>query len=611
MSSSDEDLHTRTSPLTTGTVEQIRLSRPSKRRVLLLVYHRDGVEAVPLAPGAGVVIGREPPADVVIADRCLSRSHARFTLTRAEEILVEDLGSSNGTLVAGQRIERATLKPGDRVMLGSLAASIHAVADEEITSLGLEGHDAFRSALEAEIGRARFFGRQLAVLMVEPRGGGRGRLPDWGPGVRKLLRPVDRIGLYSADSVEILLPEAGLEQALELGRAIVAEGPGALPLACGIAVFPGGASSVEELIEGSRGAVHQAGAGDPVRATASEALRTVLPASSLSEGPISRSPALRPVLETAARLARSPIPVLLQGETGSGKEVLSRLIHESGPRKGKPLISVNCGAIPASLVESTLFGHERGAFTGAAQQQKGIFEAGDGGTVLLDEVGELPATVQAALLRVLETKRIVRVGSTREIEVDVRVIAATHRDLEAMCAAGTFRQDLYYRLNAMVLTLPPLRARREDIAPLAAHFLALANQSNERTIKGFDAEALALLDRYAWPGNVRELRNAVERAVVIADGDLVTPRDLPERLRAKGAEPAAPEKGAPATASTGSLKERLERFERDTLVEALRETGGNQTGAAKLLDVPLRTLQHKIKSFGIKKVYGPGAVSED
>jgi DNA-binding NtrC family response regulator len=259
-------------------------------------------------------------------------------------------------------------------------------------------------------------------------------------------------------------------------------------------------------------------------------------------------------------------------------------------------------------VESTLFGHEKGAFTGALQQQKGVFEAADGGTVLLDEIGELPAPAQAALLRVLETKRLTRVGSVREIEVDVRVIAATHRDLEAMSAAGGFRVDLYYRLSAMVIPIPPLRKRREDIAHLAARFLAHATEAAGRGPMSIDPEALALLERYAWPGNARELRNALERAVVIAEGDVVTPLDLPERVRAGGAAPAAaPKAESPAdlgSLGVGSLKEQMDRFERSAIIAVLRETDGHQTKAARLLDVPLRTLQHKIKSYGLKKHYG-------
>jgi DNA-binding NtrC family response regulator len=323
------------------------------------------------------------------------------------------------------------------------------------------------------------------------------------------------------------------------------------------------------------------------------------------------SPAMSHVFSTVTRIARSPIPVLLLGETGTGKEIVARALHERGPRRARPMVCVNCGAIPAQLVESTLFGHERGAFTGAGQQQRGIFEAADGGTVFLDEIGELPPAAQAALLRVLETRRVVRVGSSREIDVDVRVVAATHRDLEAMCSSGGFRLDLLYRLNAMTLTLPPLRARPEEIAPLALRFLQQANKANGLVLRGIEDPALALLQSYPWPGNARELRNAIERAAVVAEGEWIAERDLPERVSGpRAAEPAAEREEAsageaPAMGSSGGaddLRARLLRYEAELIVQALRAAGWNQTAAAQALGMPLRTLVHKIKTLGIKKL---------
>jgi transcriptional regulator with PAS, ATPase and Fis domain len=303
---------------------------------------------------------------------------------------------------------------------------------------------------------------------------------------------------------------------------------------------------------------------------------------------------------------------LLHGETGTGKEVVARAIHEQSERRARPMICVNCGAIPLQLLESTLFGHERGAFTGASQQQKGVFEAADQGTVFLDEIGELPAVAQAALLRVLETKRVVRVGSTREVEVDVRVIAATHRDLEAMCETSAFRLDLLYRLNAMTLVIPPLRERPEEIVPLVECFLEQANRDHGRHVRGIDPGALSLLERYPWPGNVRELRNAIERAVVIAEGDMIAPQDLPERVRAATrlgalAPPAVDERedgrASPGQqGAEGDLRASLLRYEADLIVGALRDAGWNQTEAARRLGVPLRTLVHKLKALGIRKV---------
>jgi DNA-binding NtrC family response regulator len=336
---------------------------------------------------------------------------------------------------------------------------------------------------------------------------------------------------------------------------------------------------------------------------------------SVDSVPIAVAPAMRALLSMADRLAGSSVPVILHGETGSGKEVVARYLHERGPRKDRPLVSVNCAAIPAQLVESTLFGYEKGAFTGAGQRRKGVFEEADGGTVLLDEIGELPAAAQAALLRVLETRRFARVGSVKEIAVDVRVIAATHRDLEAMCAEGSFRRDLYYRLNAMVLVIPPLRERPEDVEPLARRFL------KDMAVSGplhLDPQALARLAAYGWPGNVRELRNTMERAVVVAQGDTITAADLPAALagapaapgpriehphRTAPPPPAAPPEEAPP-ASAGDLRARLQAYEIQIIAETLRATGGNQSEAARRLGIPIRTLSNKVKALGLKKPEG-------
>jgi len=595
----------KTLPVIFGEGDRPVSARPPTRKIVLLVYHRDGVEVVPLEADQAVVVGRDAPSNVIIPDRCLSRRHAQFTLVDARTVTVEDLDSTNGTHIAGKRIERATIKPGDQVMLGTIAAAVHDLAGENPPPLGLEGHDAFLAAVDAEIARSRFFGRPLALLVVRAAERDTGLFPRWFPRVRQLLRSIDRVGFYGGDVVEILLPEATLEDTRALGRAVVERHDGEPQLACGIAVFPEVGASAEVLVSAALHATHGRGGSDPLRQAESKALHTVIPealhaAQDKDSELIAKSPSMRALVDTATRVAKSPIPVLLQGETGSGKEVLAQHIHRSGPRKGKPLVCVNCGAIPSQLVESTLFGHEKGAFTGALQQQKGVFEAADGGTVLLDEIGELPGQAQAALLRVLETKRVTRVGSVREIDIDVRVIAATHRDLEAMSESGGFRIDLYYRLSAIVLAIPPLRGRREDIAPLAARFLAQAAAANGRGPMTFEPKALELLERYAWPGNVRELRNAVERGVVIADSAVVMALDLPERLREHAAVPSAPPKPA---AYTGPFNERVESFERDLIIAALRDANGSQTEAARALDLPLRTLQHKLKRYGLKKHY--------
>jgi transcriptional regulator with GAF, ATPase, and Fis domain len=597
---------------------------------VLLLYHRDGVDVVPLVPGRGVVVGRaapaderEPPADVIIPDECLSRKHARFTLGDGDVVEVLDLKSLNGTMIGGERVERATLRSGDQVMLGTIAAAVYVRAGDEAPPLGLEGHDALIAGIDAEIVRARFFGRSLSVLVVHAAKGEKELLPRWCPSVRQLLDPVDRMGLYGAGVVEILLPERGPSEALARAKAMVARREGEPLLVCGIATFPTAGTSAEALVSAAREAARSARPSEPAVATAGGAPSA---AGGKDGALVLQSPPMRELEAIAKRVARSSLPVLLHGETGSGKEVLTRFIHENSRRRGK-LVCVNCAAFPAQLVESTLFGHEKGAFTSAVQQHKGVFETADGGTLLLDEVGELPIELQPKLLRVLETKRVTRVGSQQEIDVDVRVIAATNRNLEAMSEAGSFRRDLFYRLNGAEISIPPLREHREDILPLAAHVLAREAKKAGRGPMTIDPAVLALLEAYDWPGNVRELCNAVERAVVIADGDAITPRDLPERIRARAAQllhggaasgptpqaPAKPEAAPPPPAPApsapgyaGSLKDRTEAFERDTLIAVLRQVGGSQTEAARVLGLPLRTMQHKVRHFGLKKSYVGG-----
>ncbi len=319
--------------------------------------------------------------------------------------------------------------------------------------------------------------------------------------------------------------------------------------------------------------------------------------------PVAVAPAMRAALELAARVAGASVPVILWGETGTGKEVVARYLHESGPRRERPMVCVNCGAIPAQLVESTLFGHEKGAFTGAGQRQKGVFEEADGGTVLLDEIGELPPPAQAALLRVLETRRFSRVGSVKEIAVDVRVVAATHRDLSAMCAEGRFRTDLYYRLNTIVLAVPALRDRLEDIEPLAQRFLKDVGAGRPLRL-GEDARAALMA--HSFPGNVRELRNAVEHAVVVARGEVITAGDLPPSVRGGGPLSAglggveAVDPGG-TEAAGGDLRGHLLAYEAKILFDTLQATGWNQSEAARRLGVPIRTLSHKVKALGLKK----------
>ena len=304
-------------------------------------------------------------------------------------------------------------------------------------------------------------------------------------------------------------------------------------------------------------------------------------AGALPPGIIAASPLMQAVYRDAAVIAPSATRVLITGESGVGKEVVAELIHAWSPRATGPFIKVNCAAIPENLLESELFGHEKGAFTGAVAQRIGRFEEANGGTIFLDEIGELPLSLQVKLLRVIHDGSFSRIGSNRALHTDARVLAATNRDLEAQIAAGKFREDLFYRLNVMEIHVPPLRERPEDIIPLATFFMGKFSQQKAR----FSAAATACLRRYRWPGNVRELRNAMERAALLSRSDVVLPEHLPSRVVA-GAN-AQPEETADAV--------QLEQIEREAILKALRKNNYNRTETAKELAISRRALTYKLQ----------------
>ena len=306
---------------------------------------------------------------------------------------------------------------------------------------------------------------------------------------------------------------------------------------------------------------------------------------------VTRDPGMLSLCESVARIASSNATVVIHGESGVGKELLAASLHYNSPRAQKPFVKVNCGAIPEGLLESEFFGHEKGAFTGAVARRTGRFEHADGGTLFLDEIGELPLALQVKLLRVLQDREFERVGGDKTLRVDVRLVAATNRDLEAMVAEGTFRSDLFYRLNVVSLTVPPLRERIDDIAVLAAHFLRKFTAEHGREIDGFDDHALAVMQRYAWPGNVRELSNAVERAVVMSSGSTIFAEDLP--LPVVAASRAAPEVAA------RTLKALLREFEAGVIRQALDRNQDNRSRTANELGISRRALLYKLHELNL------------
>jgi two-component system response regulator AtoC len=308
---------------------------------------------------------------------------------------------------------------------------------------------------------------------------------------------------------------------------------------------------------------------------------------------LAKSGKMQDIFRTIAKISEYKTTVLVTGESGAGKELVARAIHRRSKRSG-PFVAVNCGAIPENLLESELFGHKKGAFTDALQDRRGLFEEANGGSLFLDEIGELPLALQVKLLRVLEDEKIRRLGETRDLQVDVRIIAATHRDLSNETKAGRFREDLFYRLNVLPIHCPALRDRREDIPLLIEHFLARNNARLGTTIRGLDTEARRLLYEYAWPGNVRELENTIERAMVLTEGDMITAADLPERVR----EARDPVQMQLASGEL-SVKKTMRIIEEILIRRALQKTKGNRTRAAEILEISHRALLYKIKDYQI------------
>jgi two-component system NtrC family response regulator len=307
------------------------------------------------------------------------------------------------------------------------------------------------------------------------------------------------------------------------------------------------------------------------------------------EAMVGESAALQSVFDVVKRAAPTKATVLLLGESGTGKELVAQAIHQESPRKDKPFIKVNCAALSESLLESELFGHERGSFTGAVARREGRFELADGGTLFLDEIGEIPSSVQVKLLRALQQREFERVGGTHTLKVDVRVVTATNRDLAAEVAAGRFREDLYYRLNVVAVTLPPLRTRKGDIPALVSHFIQKFDQAYDKSVRGLLPGTLNALLRYDWPGNVRELENVVERAVVLARGPDLTADELPPVLSGPG--PASPRPGGLIPGAT------MREIEREAILRTLEVVDGSTSRAASMLGISPRKIQYRLKEY--------------
>ncbi len=561
------------------------------RACSLLVFERDASWSVQLPLDGVVRIGRAPDVDVRLSDRGVSARHATIAVTGGR-VLIQDLGSTNGTRVNGKRVERASLQVGDLVTVAAVTMVLRAGGESSVGREWLSWPE-FRARTTAEIDRAQRYQRLLTLACFElAAAAGRAELEGT---LEPLVRAMDVVGFSERGELLVLMPEIAAEDAFAAaGR--IRESFDPAPVRIGVASFPADAGDADALLAQARASRIAMPA-----TSSSGALRRPFRVFDLGgQTAIVADAAMLRVYSMVANLARSAIPVLVQGETGSGKELVARAIHLWSERKDGPLVALNCAALAASLIDSELFGHEKGAFTGAVSAHPGAFERADGGTLFLDEIGELPLAAQAKLLRVLDSKRVIRVGGRAEIATDFRVVAASNRDLESEVNEGRFRQDLFYRLSGAAVWLPPLRKRPAELAALAGIFLDAACRDAGRPSKVLEPEALAALERHDWPGNVRELRKAMEYFATAVADDAVSAADIAARFESHPG-------GAPQPTSFRPLYEELAEIERARMEAALAETGGNQTRAAALLQVPLRTFQDKMKEYSLGRARRRGA----
>jgi two-component system response regulator AtoC len=553
----------------------------------------------PLPAAGALTIGRDDKADVRVLDEGASRLHARLHVEAGPLLFVEDLGTKNGTVVGDARIapgKRVPLQIGEAVSIGFTTIMVQR-RRPAVQPRRFRSHGAFEELLEDACERANSPDANFALLRFQIEGDvPSGQVADL---IGPALRTGDAAGQYAAGDYEVLLldtsPDRARAIADDLSARMRADGLAARSV---VVVYPADGRTAEALIGRASALLRGDETEDGDRA------------------PIVKSPAVREVYRLAGKAAKGQtanglINILILGETGVGKDVLAQWIHRHSPRAKGPFRALNCGALPENLLESELFGHEKGAFTGATHSVPGLLEEAAGGTVFLDEIGDMPEQLQVKLLRTISNREITPVGKRGKPQpIDVRFIAATHRDLDAAVEAKTFREDLYYRLNSMTLTLPPLRERPEEIEPLALAFLAEASGTgrDRRRAPRISEEALAIMRGHLWRGNIRELRNVVEHALVLCEGNEITAEHLPvEKMRHARLEPAAaPASSTAALAAASPLPPALnltpaEAAERQHIIQVLADCAGSQTQAAKVLGMSRGTLIARLKRYGIKQ----------
>jgi two-component system response regulator AtoC len=546
--------------------ERLKSNPPSSRpnRWRLVVVSEEGSSSHALPKTGSVTLGRDDAAEIRLDDISASRRHA--TLHLGEQVSIQDLGGSNGTVVRGRKLdanETVTLGAGDTIELGkTLVVLQHDELSDRSRPWTLITHAHFVD----EIAKAATPFALLRIQVMAP------------PGVAQdvlsvELAATDVVASFGPGQFEVLArgktADEGQRLLEKLSSKLVAAGA---RVRAGASAAPRDGTTAEELLAAC-----------------------ARPAAAPAPGFVVRDDAMAAIYRLLDRIAPSNINVLLLGETGSGKEVLSAEVHRRSKRSAAPFLKLNCTTLSESLLESELFGHEKGSFTGAIKTKPGLLETAKGGTVLLDEVGEIPPSIQAKLLRVLEERQVMRVGGLKAEPIDVRFVFATNRDLEAEVARGAFRADLYFRINGISVLIPPLRDRIAEIEPLARAFAADSASKDGREAPEFTAEAIAALKAWPWPGNIRELRNTIVRAELLAGEGLITPAAL-----SLGKSGGPTQVAAPAASGT-NLRDEREAAEKRAVLEALEKCDGNQTKAAELLGVSRRTLVTRLSQYGLTK----------
>jgi DNA-binding NtrC family response regulator len=561
----------------------------STNGLFLIVVGPEGFTAFALPPAGVLRIGRGAEADIRISDSLASRDHCRLYL-EGGVVEIEDLASANGTLLRNHPMQqrvRMKLALGDAVSIGATILMLRPGARVP-RPVRVLPHGYFLARLEEECASSLRDRSPFSLVRLDVEGDVStsrcaGLLPS-------ILQPSDIIGAYGPQQYELLLlrttPEVTTTLVSELGVSLQTAG---IAFRIGTAHHPIDGRSAAELLERACQGVRP-GTAPPG------------PASDI----ILVDPAMRELHSLAKEVAKSNINVLIVGETGTGKEILAEAVHRASPRAEGKFLSLNCAALSEHLVEAELFGYEKGAFTGATQAKPGLLETAPGGTVFLDEIGELSLPLQVKLLRVVETRTLIRVGGVTQRSVDVRFVSATNRNLAQAIESGGFRSDLYFRLNGITLAIPPLRERAEEIEPFGLRFAGEMARELGRPTPQISPDTLALLRSYAWPGNIRELRNVIHRAVLLCrSGRVITPDHLPrELMEATFVEPptAVPYGQTPlAGASFTQSGPALESDEKRRILDVLARTAGNQTAAARLLGMGRTSFVARLNQYGISR----------